>query len=121
MRIKNIKEKHLLLAKELVKIIESDRNDKTITYGALSDRINGKIIPIAMGKPLGVLSTICSQYRMPLITVLVHSKSNKSKVPSEGFFWLFFQEIMGDKEKEYEVYIVTTLLLVPKIKKLYLL
>lgn len=105
MRIKKIQEKHLWLAKELVKVIESDRNDKTITYGELSDRIERRIIPIAMGKPLGVLSTICYNNDMPLISVLVYNKKNKTKVPSNGFYNLFFPEIEGNTDKEYEVYI----------------
>lgn len=105
MKIKNVKEKHLLLAKELIELIESNREDKTITYGELSARINRKIIPVAMGKPLGVLSTICYDNNMPLITVLVYSKKNNRKIPSDGFFNLFFPEIEGNTDREYETYL----------------
>ena len=74
-------------------LIQYASNGKLITYKELTDSFGNIISPRNTGGPLGVISEVCSQAGLPMLSAIVVNGS--TGIPGEGFF-ILFKELKGE-------------------------
>lgn len=85
------------IAKILLNILLYSKEEPLITYGELSRRLPFPINPRNLDQPLGTLSDICSENRMPLISTIVVNQD--TLMPGNGYFRYYFP---GAKEQDWD-------------------
>lgn len=88
---------HIKIAEQLLNKIENESDDIKITYGELSKRLGGYPHHRHFDGFLGVLSTLCKDNGLPLISTIVVNRD--TKIAGEGFFREFFNHLSTDQEK----------------------
>lgn len=78
-------------------LVEAAKNNETITYSQVSNRLNNKIAPKNLGHPIGELSKKAYEMRLPLISVIV--VNSDSGVPGDGFYKIY-SDLKGVSESE---------------------
>lgn len=85
------------IIEQLLILLKNDPEHALITYGSLSEKINRKIGPRNLDYPLGIVSDVCKELGMPLLSTIVVNK--KSYMPGEGYFTYYYPDV---KETEYD-------------------
>lgn len=87
-----------ILLYDIAKILVSvAKENETITYNQLSQKLKNQIKPINLGHPIGELSKICYELGLPLISVLVVNQD--TGIPGDGFYKLC-SDLKGISEEE---------------------
>jgi hypothetical protein len=84
------------IIEQLLILLKNDPEHALITYGLLSEKLSTKINPRNLDYPLGIVSDVCKELGMPLLSTLVVSKS--TYMPGTGYFKYYYPDA---KEAEY--------------------
>lgn len=87
----------LCIAEVLLNILINSKEEPLITYGELARNLPFDINPRNLDQPLGILSDICKDYQMPLISIIVVNQDTYR--PGNGYFKYYFP---GTKENEWD-------------------
>lgn len=99
--LKKIQINYLVAVKLLQYVVDNKENNLEITYGKLAKMLPFEYNPRNLDKPLGVISSICKENNLPLISGVV--VNGETKMPGEGFFKEFFSgRSMGEWEEIYK-------------------
>lgn len=87
-KLKMVQINYLVATKLLRHVIDNQENSLEITYGELVKMLPFEYNPRNLDKPLGVISSICKENNLPLISGVV--VNGDTRMPGDGFYKEFF-------------------------------
>lgn len=85
------------IAKVLLRQVINNKYNPLITYGEVSNRLNGEVAPENLKPFLYVIADFCKDNNFPYLTAIVCTQ--KYGMPGNGFYKTYFPEV-GEDEKE---------------------